>query len=207
MKGIILIIARKKIVPTMFGCLMGKCHVIAWTVSSRTHISEQYHFVTTQNCWCNCVKLFMQLRETVHATAWNCSCNCMKLFMQLRETLMRLCETVHAPAWNCSCNCVKLFIRLREAVHHLTLCAWVWKEHKNTWIVSYFTTLIPYCLHRISLAILGTSMSVLLKVIVSRDFVVFFCMSFDRSEVPTHEERVHLLLKLRFRVECFDFRV
>jgi hypothetical protein len=29
MKGIILIIARKKIVPTMFGCLMGKCHVIA----------------------------------------------------------------------------------------------------------------------------------------------------------------------------------
>jgi hypothetical protein len=32
-----------------------------------------------------------------------------------------------------------------------------------------------------------------------------FLVSFDRSEVPTHKERVHLLMKFRFRVEFFDF--
>jgi hypothetical protein len=45
------------------------------------------------------------------------------------------------------------------------------------------------------------------KRIVWRDFVVYLLVSFDRSEVPTHKERVHLLLKYRFRVEIFDFRV
>jgi hypothetical protein len=30
------------------------------------------------------------------------------------------------------------------------------------------------------------------------DFVVCFLVSFDRSEVPTNKERVHLLLKFRF---------
>jgi hypothetical protein len=45
------------------------------------------------------------------------------------------------------------------------------------------------------------------KGIVSRDFVVCFLVSFDRSEVPTHKERAHLLLKFRFRVEIFDSRV
>jgi hypothetical protein len=44
----------------------------------------------------------------------------------------------------------------------------------------------------------------ILKGIVSRDFVVCFLVSFDRSEVSTHKEWVHLLLKFRFRVE---FRV
>jgi hypothetical protein len=33
-----------------------------------------------------------------------------------------------------------------------------------------------------------------------------FLGSFDRSEVPAHKERAHLLLKFRFRVEFFDFR-
>jgi hypothetical protein len=47
------------------------------------------------------------------------------------------------------------------------------------------------------------------KRIVSRDFVVCFLwyVSFDRSEVCTHAERVRLLLKFRFRVEFFDFHV
>jgi hypothetical protein len=44
-----------------------------------------------------------------------------------------------------------------------------------------------------------------IKGIVIRDFVVCFLVSFDRSEVSTHQE--HLLLKLCFRVEFFDFRV
>jgi hypothetical protein len=34
--------------------------------------------------------------------------------------------------------------------------------------------------------------------------VCFFLGSFDRSEVPTLKERVHLLLKFRLRVEIFD---
>jgi hypothetical protein len=36
---------------------------------------------------------------------------------------------------------------------------------------------------------------------VSRD------RSIDRSEVPTHAKGIHLLLKFRFRVEFFHFRV
>jgi hypothetical protein len=45
------------------------------------------------------------------------------------------------------------------------------------------------------------------KGIVSPDFVICFLVSIDRSEVPTHKERVHLLLKFCFCVEFFDFRV
>jgi hypothetical protein len=33
-----------------------------------------------------------------------------------------------------------------------------------------------------------------------------FLVPFDRSEVLTHKEQVHLLLKLQFRFEFFDFR-
>jgi hypothetical protein len=47
----------------------------------------------------------------------------------------------------------------------------------------------------------------LLKGIVSRDFVVCFLVSFDRSNIYTHQERVLLLLKVRFRIKFFDFRV
>jgi hypothetical protein len=43
--------------------------------------------------------------------------------------------------------------------------------------------------------------------VVSQDFVVCFLVSFDRSDIFTHQERVLLLLKVRFRVEFFDFRV
>jgi hypothetical protein len=43
--------------------------------------------------------------------------------------------------------------------------------------------------------------------IVSRDFVVCFLVSFDRSYISTHPEWVLLLLKVRFRIEFFDFRV
>jgi hypothetical protein len=50
-------------------------------------------------------------------------------------------------------------------------------------------------------------LSVLLKGIVSRDFVVCFLVSFDRSDIYTHQERVLLLLKVRFRIEFFDFCV
>jgi hypothetical protein len=39
-----------------------------------------------------------------------------------------------------------------------------------------------------------------LKGIVSRDFVVCFLVSFNRSDISTHQERVLLLLKVRFRV-------
>jgi hypothetical protein len=46
-----------------------------------------------------------------------------------------------------------------------------------------------------------------LKGIVSRDFVVCFLVSFDRSYISTHKEQVILLLKVRFRTEFFDFRV
>jgi hypothetical protein len=45
----------------------------------------------------------------------------------------------------------------------------------------------------------------LIKGTVSRDFVVCFLVSFDRSEVYRHTERVRLLLKLRFRNEFLDF--
>jgi hypothetical protein len=45
------------------------------------------------------------------------------------------------------------------------------------------------------------------KGIVSRNFLVCLLMSFDRCEVPTQKERVLLLLKFRFRVEFFDFRI
>jgi hypothetical protein len=37
--------------------------------------------------------------------------------------------------------------------------------------------------------------------------MVCFLVSFDRSEVSTHKERVHLLFKFRFHVKFFDFRV
>jgi hypothetical protein len=47
----------------------------------------------------------------------------------------------------------------------------------------------------------------ILKGIVSRDFVVCFLVSFDRSDISTHQEWVLLLLKVRFRIEFFDFRV
>jgi hypothetical protein len=46
-----------------------------------------------------------------------------------------------------------------------------------------------------------------LKGIVSRDFVVCFLVSFNRSDISTHQERVLLLLKVRFRIEYFDFPV
>jgi hypothetical protein len=45
------------------------------------------------------------------------------------------------------------------------------------------------------------------KVIVLQDFVVCFLVSFDRSDISTHQEWVLLLLKVRFRIEFFDFRV
>jgi hypothetical protein len=34
-----------------------------------------------------------------------------------------------------------------------------------------------------------------------------FLVSFDRDEVPTHKERVHLLLKFCYCVEFFNFLV
>jgi hypothetical protein len=45
------------------------------------------------------------------------------------------------------------------------------------------------------------------KGIVSRDFVVCFLVPFDRSHISKHQEWVLLLLKVRFRIEFFDFRV
>jgi hypothetical protein len=46
---------------------------------------------------------------------------------------------------------------------------------------------------------------------VERDSLTRFCgmffVSFDRSDISAHEERVLLLLKVRFRIEFFDFRV
>jgi hypothetical protein len=50
-------------------------------------------------------------------------------------------------------------------------------------------------------------LAAVLKGIVSRDFVVCFLVSFDRSDISTHQERVLLLLKVHFRIEFFDFRV
>jgi hypothetical protein len=45
------------------------------------------------------------------------------------------------------------------------------------------------------------------KGIVSRDFVVCFLVSFDRSDISTHQESFLLLLKVRFRIEFFDLCV
>jgi hypothetical protein len=45
------------------------------------------------------------------------------------------------------------------------------------------------------------------KGIVSRDFVVCFLVSFDRSDIYTPQEWVLLILKVRFCIEFFDFRV
>jgi hypothetical protein len=47
----------------------------------------------------------------------------------------------------------------------------------------------------------------LFKGIVSRDFVVCFLVSFDRSDISTQQEWVLLFLKVRFHIEFFDFRV
>jgi hypothetical protein len=46
-----------------------------------------------------------------------------------------------------------------------------------------------------------------IKGIVSRDFVICFLVSFDRSDISTHQEWVLLLSKVRFCIEFFDFRV
>jgi hypothetical protein len=46
-----------------------------------------------------------------------------------------------------------------------------------------------------------------IKGIVSRDFMLCFLVSFDRSYISTHQERVLLLLKVHFRIEFFYFRV
>jgi hypothetical protein len=43
------------------------------------------------------------------------------------------------------------------------------------------------------------------KGIVSRDFVVYFLVSFDRSYISTHQERVLLILKVRFHIEFLIF--
>jgi hypothetical protein len=43
------------------------------------------------------------------------------------------------------------------------------------------------------------------KGIVSRDFVVCFLVSFDRSDISTHQEQVLLLFKVRFRIEFLIF--
>jgi hypothetical protein len=45
-----------------------------------------------------------------------------------------------------------------------------------------------------------------LKGIVSRDFVVCLLVSFDRSDISTHQERLLMLLQVRFRIEFFEFR-
>jgi hypothetical protein len=45
------------------------------------------------------------------------------------------------------------------------------------------------------------------KGIVSRDFVVCFLVSIDRSDISTHQELILLLLKVRFHVEFFNIRV
>jgi hypothetical protein len=56
----------------------------------------------------------------------------------------------------------------------------------------------PACLHT-------EAKSSIFKEIVSRVIVVCFLVSFDRSEVCTHAERVRLLLKSRFRVNISIF--
>jgi hypothetical protein len=43
--------------------------------------------------------------------------------------------------------------------------------------------------------------------VVSQDCVVCFLESFDRSDISTHQEWVLLLLKVRFHIEFFDFRI
>jgi hypothetical protein len=43
----------------------------------------------------------------------------------------------------------------------------------------------------------------LLQGIVSRDFMVCFLVSFNRSEVSAHKKRVYLLLQFHFCVEFF----
>jgi hypothetical protein len=37
--------------------------------------------------------------------------------------------------------------------------------------------------------------------------VVCFLVSFNRSDISTHQEQVLLLFKVRFRIKFFDFRV
>jgi hypothetical protein len=46
-----------------------------------------------------------------------------------------------------------------------------------------------------------------IKGIVSRDFMVCFLVSFDGSDISTHQEQVLLLLKVHFHIEFFDFCV
>jgi hypothetical protein len=59
-----------------------------------------------------------------------------------------------------------------------------------------------YCCYVDLLRCLGC----LVKGIASRDFLLYFSVSFDRSEVPTHTGRVRLLLKLEITSWCRIFR-
>jgi hypothetical protein len=61
--------------------------------------------------------------------------------------------------------------------------------------------------HEMVVEVRPWSGSLALKGIVSRDFVVCFLVSIDRSDISTHQEWVLLLLKVRFHVEFFDIRV
>jgi hypothetical protein len=53
----------------------------------------------------------------------------------------------------------------------------------------------------------STQYTPVFKGIVSRDFVVCFLVSFDRYDISTNQEWVLLLLKVRFCIEFFNFRV
>jgi hypothetical protein len=57
----------------------------------------------------------------------------------------------------------------------------------------------------------GKEMQDYMKTLPWRDsltrFAQMFLVSIDRSEVPTPYGAIRLLLKFRFRVEFFDFRV
>jgi hypothetical protein len=75
--------------------------------------------------------------------------------------------------------CLKQFIAILW-IHCLVL--------RKTWLICVFNSLQ-------------------FKGIVSRDLVVCFLVSFDRYDISTHQEWVLSLLKVRFRIEFFDFRV
>jgi hypothetical protein len=83
-----------------------------------------------------------------------------------------------------------------------SLCVMPQKFHPNCLSIIYVYVL--YCIffiHMLKLSHVHYGISVSrgqqFKGIVSRDFVACFFVSFDRSEVCIHAERVRLLLKLQ----------
>jgi hypothetical protein len=123
---------------------------------------------------------------------------------------------VLATSWSCGPRRRRLYWRLR-CIDQLLLLPFCWKinisfPYGQSGLHSFFVQLyFPHTvLHgpkSVHLSGSGQWTKNVFKGIVSRDFVVCFLVSIDRSDISTHQEWVLLLLKVRFHVEFFYIRI